>query len=105
MPNRKARAAAVCGGAVLVFAFGFGTVGAQAGAGEPLNRATSSSSGVAPTGGGDGAGAIRVQPVGGGACIIGLNCGCIPHRTCPTPHARPGTGGANQHNAPAPQNP
>jgi hypothetical protein len=64
----------------------------------------SSSTSVAPTGT-DGGGAIPVQPVGGGACIIGLNCGCIPHHTCPTPHLRPGTAGANPHNAPPPQNP
>ncbi len=100
MTNRKA--AAVCGGAALLFAVALGTVGAQAGTGEPPNSAMSSSSeSVAPGGGG----AIPVQPVGGGACIIGLNCGCIPHRTCPTPHPRPGTAGGNQHNAPAPQNP
>ncbi len=92
----------MCGGAALVFAVGFGTVGAQAGAGEPLNSAMSTSSQPAAP---DGGGAIIVQPVGGGACIIGLNCGCIPHRTCPTPHSRPGTAGANQHDAPAPQNP
>ncbi len=104
MTNRKARAAAVCGGAALVLAVSLGTVGAQAGAGEPLNGAMSPSPSVAATGSGEG-GAIAVQPVGGGACIIGLNCGCIPHRTCPTPHARPGTAGGNQHNAPAPQNP
>ncbi len=102
MTNRKARAA-VCGGAALVFAVTLGTVGARADAGEALNKAMSPSSSAAATG--DGGGAIPVQPVGGGACIIGLNCGCIPHRTCPTPHARPGTAGANQHNAPAPQNP
>ncbi|SPM27037.1 hypothetical protein [Mycobacterium terramassiliense] len=104
MTNRKARAAAVCGGAALIFAVTLGTVGAQAGAAEPRNSATSSSSGVAPTGG-DGGGAITVQPVGGGACIIGLNCGCLPRRTCPTPHPRQGTAGADQHNAPAPPNP
>ena len=93
-------AAAVCGGAALVFAVGLG----QAGADEPLSSAISPSSSVAPAPPAPG-GAIPVQPVGGGACIIGLNCGCIPHRTCPTPHPRPGTSGANQHNDPAPPNP
>ncbi|OBG38868.1 hypothetical protein [Mycobacterium sp. E3198] len=101
MTNRKAtRAAAVCGGAALLFAVGLGLDG-QAGASAPLSRAASSPSGP----GSDGGGAIPVQPVGGSPCIIGLNCGCIPHRTCPTRHARPGTAGANQHNTPAPQNP
>ncbi|WP_156764841.1 hypothetical protein [Mycobacterium sp. 1081908.1] len=90
-------AAAVCGGAALVLAAGLGVTGAD----ESRGGATAPPSSVAPTGGG----AISVRPAGGGACIVGLNCGCIPHRTCPTPHPRPGTAGANQHNAPAPQNP
>lgn len=68
-------AAALCAGAALVLAVGLGA----GGAGEP--------------------------PTGGGGCVVGLNCGCIPHRTCPTPHARPGTPGAKHHTAPAPQNP
>ena len=96
--------ATVCGGAALVFAVGLDLRGGQAGADEPPSGVTAPSSSVAPTAG-DGGGAISVQPVGGGGCIIGLNCGCIPRRTCPTPHARAGTGDANQHNAPAPQNP
>lgn len=104
MTNRKARTAAVCGGAALVFAVGFGTVGAQAGAGEPPNGAMSPSSSVAANGS-DGGGAIPVQPVGGSPCIVGLSCGCIPRVTCPTRHPRPGTAGADQHNTPAPQNP
>ncbi|WP_156771980.1 hypothetical protein [Mycobacterium sp. 1245805.9] len=105
MTNRKAtRAAAVFGGAALVLAVGLGAGGPRPGAGAPLNVATSSSSGTAATGG-DGGGAIDVQPVGGSPCIVGLNCGCIPRVTCPTPHPRPGTAGSNQHNPPAPQNP
>jgi hypothetical protein len=95
-------AAAWCGGVALALAAGLGVSGAD----EPPTAAAVPPTSVvpAPTPPGDG-GALPVQPVGGGACIIGLNCGCIPHRTCPTPHARPGTAGANQHNAPAPQNP
>jgi len=93
-------AAGVCGGAALLLAVGFAVTGVH----EPTGGATAPSSSVAPAADGGG-GAISVQPVGGGACIIGLNCGCIPHRTCPTPHARPGTAGANQHNAPEPPNP
>ena len=101
MKNRVGRtAAAICGGAALVLAVGLGVAGAD----ESPSGATAPSSSVAPTDGGGG-GAITVRPVGGGACIIGLNCGCIPHRTCPTPHPRPGTAGGDQHNAPAPQNP
>jgi hypothetical protein len=45
-------------------------------------------------------GALPVVPVGGGACIIGLNCGCIPHHTCPTPHARPAPTNDHPHVAP-----
>ncbi|OBA70734.1 hypothetical protein A5641_02850 [Mycobacterium sp. 1554424.7] len=93
-------AAAVCGGGALVLAAGFGVAGAD----EPSTGATAPASSVAPTTGGGG-GAISVRPAGGGACIVGLNCGCIPHRTCPTPHPRPNNTGENQHNAPAPQNP
>jgi hypothetical protein len=97
----------VCGGAALVVAIGFGV----AGAGEALTTATSPSSSVVPAPpspepitGGSGGGALPVQPAAG-ACIIGLNCGCIPHHTCPTPHPRPGNTGTNQHNPPAPQDP
>ena len=34
-------------------------------------------------------GAFPAVPAGGGGCYIGLNCGCIPRITCPTPHRRP----------------
>ena len=30
--------------------------------------------------------ASPVQPLGGGGCVIGLNCGCIPRITCPGAH-------------------
>ncbi|MCK8646559.1 hypothetical protein [Mycobacterium colombiense] len=50
-------------------------------------------------------GAVPVQPVGGGGCIIGLNCGCIRNVTCPSTRPRhPGVNN-NQHAAPAPPNP
>lgn len=50
-------------------------------------------------------GAVPVQPVGGGGCIIGLNCGCIRNVTCPAPHPRRPNADNNQHSAPAPPNP
>jgi hypothetical protein len=50
-------------------------------------------------------GAAPVQPVGGGGCIIGLNCGCIRNVTCPSPHPRRPSVDNNQHAAPAPPNP
>jgi hypothetical protein len=104
--RKGSTAAALCGGAALVFAVGLGVTGAD----QPLTSTTSASTSAVPAppspGDGAGGGALPVQPAGGGACIIGLNCGCIPHRTCPTPHAvHPGNAGANQHTAPAPQNP
>ncbi len=40
-------------------------------------------------------------PDGGGACIIGLNCGCIRNITCPTPHRRPAPANDTPHSAPA----
>jgi hypothetical protein len=39
-------------------------------------------------GGSDG-GATPAHPLGGGGCVIGLNCGCIPRITCPGPRAHP----------------
>ncbi len=102
--NRRSRPAAAACGAALLFAVGVGLAGGPFGAGEPPNTAVGASSAVGQTGS-DGGGALPVQPAGGGACIVGLNCGCIPRITCPTPHPRPGTAGANQHNPPAPQNP
>jgi hypothetical protein len=107
--HRKSRTVtAICGG-VAVLAL------AVAGVGDldrPLTSAMSASSGVAPappspggsTGGSSG-GALPVQPVGGGGCIIGLNCGCTRHQSCPTPHARAGTQHDQQHAAPGAQNP
>lgn len=43
----------------------------------------------------EGGGALPVVPVGGGACISGLNCGCIRYITCP---------GTIRHHRPAPVN-
>jgi hypothetical protein len=42
-----------------------------------------------------GGGALPVVPVGGGACIAGLNCGCIRYITCP---------GTIRHHPPTPAN-
>ncbi len=61
--GRKPLASAAAA-AALVLAIGSGTTPA------PGDRA------------GDG-GAFPVVPVGGGACIAGLNCGCIRNVTCP----------------------
>ena len=106
--NRKSRtAAALCGGAAVVFAIGLGVTGAD----ELLNSTMSHSSSLVPAPpstmgtNGDGGGALPVQPVGGGACIIGLNCGCIRNITCPKPHPSHPDTANGQHNAPGPQNP
>ncbi len=107
MPNRTHKAvAAWCGGvAVLAWAVGASLDGAA------VTTVTAASSSVnsessSPSGPG---GALPVQPVGGGACISGLNCGCIPYVTCPWNRRvhRPAAPGVktDNHAAPAPQRP
>ena len=85
--NHKGRMAITLCGAVatLAFAVGYGADGGP-------TMAASSNVTVTPAPSptpGDPSGAFPAQPVGGGACIAGLNCGCIPRLTCPTPHRRP----------------
>jgi hypothetical protein len=47
-------------------------------------------------------GTLPVIPDGGGACIIGLNCGCIRGITCPgTVHHRPAPATGHPHDAPS----
>ncbi|MBV8785558.1 MAG: hypothetical protein JOZ00_02595 [Mycobacterium sp.] len=101
MGNRQAKAAgALCAGvAALVVAVGW-SAGDTTATTAKSNTATSSSTTPAP------GGAVPVQPVGGGGCIIGLNCGCV--HACHTQHPRPpDVAGDPQHAAPAPapQNP
>ena len=101
MTNRDKLVAALCGGAAaLVLAVGesFGSAAAIA-ATAPMVSVPAPKPPPAP------GGALPVHPAGGGGCIIGLNCGCIPHRTCPGSHARPGTVNDHQHPPPAPQTP
>lgn len=78
---------AVCGpAAVLALVVGYGVDEA------PPTTASSSSVTVTPAPAptpGDSGGAFPAVPAGGGGCYIGLNCGCIPRLTCPTPHRRP----------------
>ncbi len=103
--NVKTRAtAAVCGGAaLLVLAGGWSPAGAMAGT---TTAAESSSVTPVPPSPSTPGGALPVRPAGGGACIIGLNCGCIRNITCPKPRApRPGNANDQQHSAPAPPNP
>jgi len=103
--RKSGKAAALC--AAVVLAIGLGVTGAD----ELLNSTIGHSSSVVPAppspGGatGGGGGALPVQPVGGGACIIGLNCGCIRNITCPKPHPSHPDTANGQHNAPGPQNP
>src|SRR5271156_5110991 len=49
-------------------------------------------------------GALPVVPVGGGACIAGLNCGCIRYITCPgtIPHHHPAPANDHPPDAPGP---
>jgi len=98
MAYRTGRAAAVLCGGLAVFAWGIGA--APVAATTTTAAASASASPAPPTP----RGALPVQPVGGGGCIIGLNCGCIRNVTCPRPHARrpavPNLG-TDQHAAPA----
>ncbi|MEB4211496.1 hypothetical protein [Mycobacterium sp. 94-17] len=88
--NVKTRAA-LCGCvAAFVVAAGLSTAGA------PAATASSSDAPSAP------GGAVRVQPAGGGGCIIGLNCGCVRKVTCPTPHPRHPNVENRQHLEPGP---
>jgi hypothetical protein len=83
-------AIALCGAAA--------TLALAVGHGADDNATTSASSSVtvtpppSPTPA-DPGGAFPAVPAGGGACIIGLNCGCIPRITCPTPRRHPGPAG------------
>ncbi len=46
-----------------------------------------------------GRGALPVVPVGGGGCIIGLNCGCV--HNCPNQHRHPAPAIVHPSDAPA----
>ncbi|OSC25408.1 hypothetical protein B8W69_19160 [Mycobacterium vulneris] len=95
-PSAKACAALFGCVTAVVLAAGLSSGGAPA--------ATATPSVVTPAPPAPG-GAVPVQPVGGGGCIIGLNCGCIRKVTCPSPHPRRPSVDSNQHAAPAPANP
>lgn len=90
MAHLRGRTAIALCGAAAALAFGAGY-----GSGEdPPAAAPAASASVAVTpkplpAPGNPGGAFRAVPVGGGGCYIGLNCGCIPRITCPTPHRRP----------------
>ncbi|OBI43853.1 hypothetical protein A5708_17895 [Mycobacterium colombiense] len=98
MRTRSATARAALCGCVTAVVF---TAGLASGA-APAATATPSVVTPAPPAPG---GSVPVQPVGGGGCIIGLNCGCIRNVTCPSPHPRRPNVDNNQHAAPAPPNP
>ena len=80
---------ALCGAAAtLAFAVGYGP------GEDPASTSSASSSSVTvtrapPPAPGTLGDAFPAVPAGGGGCYIGLNCGCIPRITCPTPHRRP----------------
>jgi hypothetical protein len=87
------------GGTAIAFALavGFGDVAGVV----PSSGATTPALPPHPSGAATGAGALPVVPVGGGACIIGLNCGCIRGITCPgTVHHRPAPANAHPHDPP-----
>ncbi len=92
MRSRLRRGFRVSGGlgamvVAFVLALGFGDIGTpgnpvpshrQAQATTPSTQASDSTTG---------GGALPVVPVGGGGCIIGLNCGCV--HNCPNQHRHP----------------
>lgn len=89
-------------GAVVVLVMGTGWMCDDAVAAAASGTVASSTAPAPPPAPG---GALPVRPAGGGACIIGLNCGCIRYITCPGSHPRPPVTNSQQHPAPAPQDP
>jgi hypothetical protein len=85
--SRGRTAIALRGGAV-VFVF---AIGCGAGVGVVSQHETPVSA-VAD-------GALPVVPVGGGGCIIGLNCGCV--HNCPNQHRHPAPATVHPSDAPA----
>jgi len=80
MKSEATRAISLVGGATMVaLAVGFGGLWGNT----PSNATTATSSNAtAPTlavHGGSTDRRVSAAPTG---CIVGLNCGCIPHRTC-----------------------
>ncbi len=74
--------------AAFVLALGSGDVGTVV----PSNRAAATITPVSQPGDSTtGGGALPVVPVGGGGCIIGLNCGCVHNCTVPHHHPAPAT--------------
>ena len=102
--HRGGMAMALCGAAAAVaIAVGYGADNITRGP----TIAGSSSAAVTPAPAPtpkDPGGAFPAVPVGGGGCYIGLNCGCIPRITCPTPHRHP-PAAVPGRDAPGGQNP
>jgi hypothetical protein len=71
-----------CGAAVVGVEQSAPTTGTSATTAMPSETLAPPPAPSGPTGGGGADGALRVVPVGGGGCVIGLNCGCIG-RNCP----------------------
>jgi len=92
------------GGTAIAFALalGFGDVANAVPSSGAATASMASTPSPHPSGPTTGGGAVPVVPVGGGACIIGLNCGCIRGITCPgTVHHRPAPSNDHPHDPPA----
>ncbi|WP_139825539.1 hypothetical protein [Mycobacterium conspicuum] len=99
MHRGVATAIALCGAAAAL------AIGTCYGPGEDPPAAPSPSVTVssAPDPGGRDGAFPAIPAGGGGVCIVGLNCGCIPRVTCPTPRRRartvvPGTDASRKPN-------
>src|ERR1700761_1326937 len=101
MGNRQARTVAAWGICVTALVVAVGDITSMT---VMTTSITSSADSTAPPAPPSPGGALPVQPVGGGGCILGLNCGCT--KNCHPPHTPPpSNAGAPQHAPPAPPNP
>jgi hypothetical protein len=101
--NGKLATLLCSGAAILALALGYGADGNSATTGASSSGTPAPAVPTAP--GAPPGGALPVQPVGGGGCIIGLNCGCIPRITCPGSHRRTGGADGRRPNVPSTDTP
>jgi hypothetical protein len=80
MKSEATKAISLIGSAaVIALAVGFGGAGANLPSSAPTTTSSNATQGRPADQGRPVGGRASITPTG---CIIGLNCGCIPHRTC-----------------------